>query len=126
MSTNTNASNGASNKTQKASKELKVSEVREEEIKEHIRNFTGNESTIVVADCAITAFVDNIKETDVAAGSNVLVDNVGKINPNELEKGNAVTLLVRNPQPEKGKDDKKVKKDKKVSREQDANEREDS
>ena len=53
MSTNTNASNGASKKSQIGKREVRVSEVREAEIDRHIRRFTGSDDKRLVVDCAM-------------------------------------------------------------------------
>ena len=115
MSTNTNASSGASQRPLKS--EMDVKRVDDEEIKEHIRKYTGNESTVVTADCIIYEVGERNRDDNGApAGSNVKVGTTGKQTTEELEKGNSVTIIARDAST-LNKDTKKKPTDKKKAAE---------
>ena len=115
MSTNTNASNGASQRPLK--KEMEVKRVNNDEIERDIKNYTRNEDTILTADCIIYEVGErNRNENGDPVGSNVSAVTTGKQTTEELEKGNSVTIVARDVSA-LNKDTKKKPTDKKKDEE---------
>ncbi len=98
-----------SDSTQK--KELKVIDgVREAEILEHVKGFTKNDSTIIVNKCLLTGFLPEIEKDNEGTEGILDVEGKGTITTEEIEKGNAVTLLIKTLQKFRdGKDGKNKK-----------------
>lgn len=94
MSTNTNASSGASQRPLK--KEIGVKRVDDSEIIKDIKNYTGRDDMLLTADCIIYDVGErNRNENGNPAGSNVNAVATGKQTTEELENGNSVTLVAR-------------------------------
>ena len=94
MSTNANASNGASKKT--SNSEMVVKKVSDAEIIEDMKKYTGNPDTVLTADCIIYDVGErNRVDSEAPAGSNVNVSSTGKQTTVELENGNSVTLVAK-------------------------------
>lgn len=100
MSTNTNASNGASQR-------MDVEEVDNKVIEERIAEYTGNENTIFAFDFVMCEVgKEAVVQAGNPAGSNITVTAKGKQTAEEIEKRNYVTVPTRN-EPVVGKDAKK-------------------
>ena len=94
MSTNANASSGASNRTGK--KEIGVERVPDDVIIRDIQKYTGNPDTRVIADCIVYDVGGrNRTDADAPAGSSVNAVATGQQTTEELEKGNFVTIATR-------------------------------
>ena len=94
MSTNANASSGASKK--KTNSEMRVKNVSDAEIIEAMEKYTGNPDTVLTADCIIYDVGErNRTDADAPAGSSVNAVATGKQTTEELEKGNSVTIVAR-------------------------------
>lgn len=100
MSTNTNASNGASQR-------MEVEEVDNKVVEERIAKYTESENTIFAFDFVMCEVgKENVVQAGNPAGSNVTVTAKGKQTAEEIEKRNYVTVPTRN-EPVVGKDAKR-------------------
>ncbi len=99
MSTNTNASNGASQR-------MDVEEVDNKVVEERIAKYTGSDTIFAFDFVMCEVGRENVVQAGNPAGSNVTVTAKGKQTAEEIKKGNYVTVPTRN-EPVVGKDAKK-------------------